>query len=237
MSLLTVRNLHASYGAIRAVKGVSLSVGPDQAVAVLGANGAGKSTLLFSITGVVRPAAGEVLLDGKDVTRAGPERKVGLGLALVPERRQLFGALSVRDNLTLGAYTRRSAKDVAEDLDRVHALFPILAERARQPAGTLSGGEQQMAAIGRGLMARPRLLALDEPSLGLAPLVVQEIVGSLLELRKSGVALLLVEQNARAAMTVSDRVMVMERGAIVAEGAPEQLSADERIQKAYLGHP
>lgn len=236
-ALLEVEHLAASYGAVRALRDVSFAVGADEAVAVLGANGAGKSTLLFSITGVLKPVAGHVRIDGSDVTGAGPEAKVRQGLSLVPERRQLFATLSVLDNLTLGAYSRKARTQAGDDLERVYALFPVLAQRSKQSAGTLSGGEQQMLAIGRGLMARPRLLAIDELSLGLAPLVVEQICDTLAALRGSGLALLLMEQNARAAMALADRVLVMERGLVVAEGTPAELSSDERIQRAYLGAP
>ena len=232
--LLAVEELRVGYGAVQAVDGVSLAVGAGEAVAVIGANGAGKTSLLMALAGVVAPQAGRVALDGRDATGWGPERKLRAGLAVVPERRQLFAGLSVRDNLLLGAYaTPRAARDAGR-LDRVHELFPVLAQRRDQAAGTLSGGEQQMLAIGRALMAAPRLLALDEPSLGLAPIVVDRIIEALGALRER-MALLLVEQNARAAMLLADRVIVLERGRAVREGTPGELAQDEAIRAAYLG--
>ncbi len=233
-ALLAVDDLAVGYGPVRAVDGVSLRVDTGAAVAVIGANGAGKTSLLMAIAGVVPPRAGRVELDGDEATRWGPERKLRSGLAVVPERRQLFAGLSVRDNLLLGAYALPRGRPDDGRLERVHALFPVLAERREQAAGTLSGGEQQMLAIGRALMGRPRLLALDEPSLGLAPIVMDRIIQALLDLRDE-VSLLLVEQNARAALLVADRVLVLERGRVVRAGTPAELRADESVQRAYLG--
>ena len=233
-ALLAAEDLHVAYGAVRAVDGVSLHVAEGEAVAVIGANGAGKTSLLMALAGVVSPRSGRVALAGRDATGWGPERKLRAGLAVVPERRQLFAGLSVRDNLLLGAYaTPRRARDDGR-LERVHELFPVLADRRDQVAGTLSGGEQQMLAIGRALMGAPRLLALDEPALGLAPIVVDRIIDALRALRGE-MALLLVEQNARAAMLLADRVLVLERGRAVREGTPAHLAADEAIRAAYLG--
>ncbi len=232
--LLAVEDLRVAYGPVRAVDGVSLALGTGEALAVIGANGAGKTSLLMAVAGVVAPQAGRVALHGEEATGWGPERKLRAGLAVVPERRQLFSGLSVRDNLLLGAYAApRGARDDGR-LDGVHELFPVLAQRRDQPAGTLSGGEQQMLAIGRALMATPRLLALDEPSLGLAPIVVDRIIDALGAVRDR-MALLRVEQNARAAMLLADRVLVLERGRVERQGTPEQLAQDEAIRAAYLG--
>ncbi len=231
--LLAVEDLRVAYGPVRAVDGVSLALGTGEALAVIGANGAGKTSLLMAVAGVVAPQAGRVALHGEEATGWGPERKLRAGLAVVPERRQLFSGLSVRDN-PLGAYAApRGARDDGR-LDGVHELFPVLAQRRDQPAGTLSGGEQQMLAIGRALMATPRLLALDEPSLGLAPIVVDRIIDALGAVRDR-MALLRVEQNARAAMLLADRVLVLERGRVERQGTPEQLAQDEAIPAAYLG--
>ncbi len=235
---LEVERLEATYGSVRALHGVSLHVDPGEMVAVIGANGAGKTTLLRAISGLLRPRAGRIWFDGHEITGWPPERIVALGLVQIPERRQLFDSMSVEDNLRLGAYLRLrrgERKAVEEDLQRVFELFPRLKERRRQMAGTLSGGEQQMLAIGRGLMARPRVLLLDEPSLGLAPLLVQELFRILRALREQGLTLLLVEQNARQALRVADRAYVMETGRIVREGTAAELLADPTLQAAYLG--
>lgn len=233
--ILGVSDLHAAYGHIRAVNGVDLTVADGEVVAILGANGAGKSTLLRTIAGLHRPRRGTVSLAGSDVTGWPAERLVGAGLALVPEGRQVFPALPVADNLLLGGYRRRRRADLAADLDRVTELFPVLASRRDQPAGTLSGGEQQMLAIGRGLMAAPRILLLDEPSLGLAPLAVREVVAKLTEIAASGTTVVIVDQNARAALTVATRGYVMHRGTVSLEGTTESLLADPAVQAAYLG--
>ena len=231
--MLAVRDLAAGYGPIRAAHGVTLDVAAGEVVAVIGPNGAGKSTLLNTVVGILRPRAGRVIFDGSDVTGQPPERLVGRGLCLVPERRQVFAELPVQDNLALGAYSRRGA--TAADLERIYALFPVLRERARQLAGTLSGGQQQMLAIGRGLMSRPKLLMLDEPSLGLAPLVVRDIMATVAGLRGAGTTVLLVEQNARAALEIADRAYVLEGGRVALEGPAKALLSDEQVQRAYLG--
>ena len=231
--MLAVRDLAAGYGPIRALHGVTLDVAAGEVVAVIGPNGAGKSTLLNTVVGMLRPRGGRVVFNERDVTGQAPERLVGEGLCLVPERRQVFGELPVEDNLALGAYSRRGA-DLA-DLERIYTLFPVLRERARQLAGTLSGGQQQMLAIGRGLMSRPKLLMLDEPSLGLAPLVVRDIMATIAGLRASGTTVLLVEQNARAALEIADRGYVVEGGRIVLEAPAKALLSDEQVQRAYLG--
>ncbi|HXF69320.1 MAG TPA: ABC transporter ATP-binding protein [Thermoflexus sp.] len=235
---LKVEALRAAYGPVQVLHGVSLQVGAGEIVTVIGANGAGKTTLLRAISGLLRPTAGRIWFDGQEITGWPPERIVALGLVQIPERRQLFASMSVEDNLYLGAYLRLrrgERKAVEEDLQRVYELFPRLKERRRQIAGTLSGGEQQMLAIGRGLMARPRMLLLDEPSLGLAPLLVQELFRVIRSLREQGLTVLLVEQNARQALRVADRAYVMETGRIVREGPAVELLEDPALQAAYLG--
>lgn len=236
--MLEVSGVSTFYGNIQALREVSLNVDAGEIVSLIGANGAGKTTLLNSISGIVPPRQGRIALDGRETTHLATESIVGLGISQVPERRQVFGDLSVRDNLTLGAYLRlrRGEKPAVEqDVERVFELFPILKERQGQHAGTLSGGEQQMLAIARGLMAEPKVLLLDEPSLGLAPLLVQEIFNVLGRLRESGTTILLVEQNARAALEISDRAYVLETGAVVLSGAAQDLIMNEEVQKAYLG--
>jgi branched-chain amino acid transport system ATP-binding protein len=224
---------------VEALRGVSVAVGAGEMVSLVGANGAGKSTLLRTIAGLMAPASGRILLDGRPIAGQSPEAILRAGIALVPERRRVFTALTVRDNLVLGAYTHRRERDFRAradgDLAQVHALFPILRERARQPAGTLSGGEQQMLAIGRALMSRPRLLLCDEPSLGLAPLVVQEIMRLLVRLRQAGTTVLLVEQNARAALRASDRAYVLETGEVRMAGPARDLLNDAALVSTYLG--
>jgi len=235
--LLVVRELHAWYGPIQALRGVSLHAREGECVAIIGPNGAGKTTLLHAVTGLL-PSRGEIMLAGRPVTGVPPEVLVRLGLALIPERRQLFTTMAVADNLLLGAFHRRKharSKEVAEDLLGVYRLFPILRDRAAQPARTLSGGMQQMLAIGRGLMARPRVLLMDEPLLGLAPLVIREILRVLGELKAQGITLVLVEQNARAALEVADRGYVMETGSVVMEGTTSALADNPRVRAAYLG--
>jgi len=215
------------------LQGIDLSIRAGELVALVGANGAGKSTLLRALSGV-QPASGRIAFDGQDIAGWQPERRVALGIVQVPEGRQVFGPLSVDDNLRLGAYRRGRAQS-AQSLERVYALFPALAERRRHAAGTLSGGQQQMLAIGRALMAKPRLLLLDEPSMGLAPRLVAEIFACVRELRAADTALLLVEQNARAALAIADRGYVLETGRIVLAGTGAQLLADEKVRAAYLG--
>ena len=236
--MLEIVKISTYYGYVQALKEVSIEVRDGEIVSIIGANGAGKSTLLNSISAIVPPRSGQILLDGKDITRLPVEAIVGMGISQVPERRQIFSTLSVYDNLFLGAYLRlRKGKkrEVSDDLEYVFNLFPILRERRGQLAGTLSGGEQQMVAIGRGLMARPKVLLLDEPSLGLAPLLVKEIFRVLLQLRREGTTILLVEQNARAALELSDRAYVLETGRIELSGASKELISNEEVKKAYLG--
>ncbi len=231
--MLEVHALECAYGRIPALKGVDLSVRAGELVALVGGNGAGKTTLLRALSGVQR-ARGRVLFDGVDLSNAPPERRVSAGIVQVPEGRQVFGPLSVEDNLRLGAY-RRGRAATAQSLERVYGMFPPLAERRRQAAGNLSGGQQQMLAIGRALMAQPRLLLLDEPSMGLAPRLVAEIFACVRALRDADTALLLVEQNARAALAIADRGYVLETGRIVLQGTGAELLADEAVRSAYLG--
>ncbi len=236
--LLEVREVDTYYGHIRALSEVSLHVDEGEIVALIGSNGAGKTTLLSTISGLIPARRGRILFQGTDITNMPAEEIVGLGISHVPERRQVFAALTVRDNLILGAYTRARRGEneaVQRDLERVYELFPVLSERETQQAGTLSGGEQQMLAVGRGLMAQPKLLMLDEPSLGLAPLLVQEIFRGLVRLQEEGATILLVEQNARAALRVAHRCYVLETGRVRRSGAPEELMQDESVQQAYLG--
>ena len=235
MSLLALEKLQVAYGGIRAVKGVDLHVDAGELVCLIGANGAGKTTTLRAITGLARPSAGRVLLDGRDITGARVHEIARLGLALVPEGRGVFPQLSIEENLVMGAYARGDAAGVAADIDRAYALFPRLKERRRQTAGTLSGGEQQMLAISRALMSRPRLLLLDEPSMGLAPLMVEKIFDVVRAISAEGVTLLLVEQNARLALEVSHRGYVLEGGLATISGQAKSLLHDPRIREAYLG--
>ena len=232
MPNLRIRGLNVGYGRATVIESLDLDVKPGELVTVLGANGAGKTTLLNGIMGLRPPRAGSVTLDGKELAGLRPEQLVGRGVVLVPERRELFGNLPVEVNLRLGGY-RTGAP--AKSLERIYGLFPILAERRRQKAATLSGGEQQMLAVGRALMAAPRLLMLDEPSIGLAPLIVQEILRVIGQLKSEGLTIILVEQNARLALSVADRGYVLEVGRIVLQGSSAELSADPRLSQAYLG--
>jgi len=236
--MLRLRNLRCYYGKIRAINGVSLSVRAGEIIALIGANGAGKSTLLQALCGLIPRWEGEMLFERESLKGLKPQDIVKRGMCLVPEGRLLFPPMSVIENLRLGAYLRyrRGENDaVREDLETVMELFPILRERARQPAGTLSGGEQQMVAIARALMARPRLLLLDEPTMGLAPFLVKMILDTLAQLKERGITVLLVEQNARAALQIADRGYVLENGRIVLEGPAEDLLADQDVKRAYLG--
>jgi len=233
--LLEVRGLRVCYGGINAVKGIDLDVGKGELVTLIGANGAGKTTTLKALAGLLRPAAGHIYYNGEDITARPAFELVRLGLALVPEGRGVFGRLTVEENLAMGAYNRRDAAGIAADFDRVYGLLPRLAERRRQLGGTLSGGEQQMLAIGRAIMSRPRLLLLDEPSMGLAPLMVQKIFETIRTVAAEGMTLLLVEQNARLALETCHRGYVMASGRIsLAAGAP-QLLAVPRVRQGYLG--
>jgi branched-chain amino acid transport system ATP-binding protein len=233
--LLDVRGLKVSYGGINAVKGVDLEVRAGELVTLIGANGAGKTTTLKAIAGLVKPAAGRIRYDGGDITAQPAYRLVRRGLALVPEGRGVFGLLTVEENLAMGAYSRVGRQASDADRDRVYTLFPRLAERRRQSAGTLSGGEQQMLAIGRALMSRPRLLLLDEPSMGLAPLMVQKIFETIRAIAAEGVTLLLVEQNAKLALEVCHRGYVMESGGIMLADTARALLVNPQVRQAYLG--
>lgn len=236
--LLSVEGVVAGYGRVEALHGVSLQVRPREIVTLNGPNGAGKTTLLNAVMGLIPRRHGRVQLKDQDTARVAPEGMVRLGVGYVPERRQIFGSMTVLDNLWLGGYHRygRETKDtILQDMERVFTVFPVLRERRRQTAGTLSGGQQQMLALGRALMAQPTLLLLDEPSLGLAPLVVAEIMRVIAELRREGMTILLVEQNAKAALTIADRGYVMEGGRIVLHEPARNLLADERVRRAYLG--
>jgi branched-chain amino acid transport system ATP-binding protein len=233
--MLTLKSVQAGYGRLMVLKGISLHVRPGEVVTLIGGNGAGKSTTLRAISGLLPPWRGVVEFNGADLTRLPPERIVSLGLALVPEGRRVFAALSVTANLELGAFHRQDPKKVRRDLEELRERFPLFKERASQPAGTLSGGEQQILAIGRALMARPRLLMLDEPSMGLAPRMVSQVYQILRELKEEGTTLLLIEQNARAALKLADRGYVLDTGRIILEGAAAELREDPEVQRAYLG--
>jgi len=235
VSLLALEDLHVHYGGIRALKGISIRIEPGQIVTLVGANGAGKSTTLRAISGLIRPSQGTITLEGRSLVGMPAHKIVRLGLSHVPEGRIVFANLSVADNLEMGAYLRKDRKGIAEDREKVYALFPRLKERARQSSGTLSGGEQQMLAIGRALMARPRVLLMDEPSLGLAPLLVREIFGVIREIRDRGTTIVLVEQNARMALAVADVGYVLETGSIRLSDRAEALLANPFVQEAYLG--
>ncbi len=235
--MLSLHSVCTYYGKVQALKGVSLHVGEGELVALIGANGAGKTTVLNTVSGITPAARGMVTFDGQDITAWPPDKIVQAGISQVPEGRQVFGPLSVADNLRLGGYVRRGekGKEVEADLERMETLFPILRERWRERAQILSGGEQQMLVIARALMACPRLLLLDEPSMGLAPLVVREIFRKIAELRDQGTTILLVEQNARAALRVADRGYVMETGKVILQGTAEELLGNKEVQRAYLG--
>lgn len=233
--MLRVEGLSVSYGSVRALRGVSLEVADGELVAILGANGAGKSTLLQTISGLVRPEGGAVLVAGEEITGRPAERIARLGVAHVPEGRRIFPGLTVEQNLILGATARRDRDGLKPDFDHVYALFPVLAERRAQHGWSLSGGQQQMLAVGRAMMSRPRLLMLDEPSLGLAPMLVQQVLAAVRTICDAGTATLLVEQNARAALRISDRACVLRTGEIVHQGAAAELGVDNRMRETYLG--
>ena len=231
--LLRIEELEAGYGAIAALRGVTLEVRAGEIVTLIGSNGAGKSTLLRSVSGLVRPRRGRIVLDGEDIGSARPDQIVRLGVCHVPEGRRIFANLSVLENLQMGGYVRRGSS--AETLEQVLSLFPRLRERLKQAGGTLSGGEQQMLAIGRALMAQPRLLLLDEPSLGLAPRLVQQIFEIIQTIHAAGTTVVLVEQNAHQALRIASRAYVLETGSLVLEGSAAELAADPRVRRAYLG--
>lgn len=233
--LLDIRDLSAAYGPVGVLDQVSLSVGVGEIVCLIGANGAGKTTTLRCASGLIAPRSGSIAFAGQDISQAPPHRIVELGLAHVPEGRRIFPRLSVIENLRLGAFLRSDQAAIAQDVERAFALFPILAERRGQPGGTLSGGEQQMLAIARALMSRPRLLLMDEPSMGVAPLITQRIFETIRALNQEGLAILLVEQNARMALAMSSRGYVLETGRVTVKGLASHLANDERVKKAYLG--
>ena len=235
MNFLETRGLEVAYGGIRAVKGVDLTVESGELVCLIGANGAGKTTTLKSVCGMLTPEQGEILYEGKPIGGKPSHDLLRLGISLVPEGRGIFGRLTVEENLKIGAYVRRDRAGIASDMERLYDLFPRLAERRAQQAGTLSGGEQQMLAIGRALMSRPRLLLLDEPSMGLAPMLVQKIFETIRRIAEEGVTLLLVEQNAKLALEISHRGYVMESGKIILADAAQVLLRDPKVQQAYLG--
>lgn len=235
MALLEVKNLQVTYGPIQAVKGIDLTVEKGNIVALLGANGAGKTSTLRSISGIVKKSGGEVVFNGENISKAKAFKIAAKGLTQSPEGRLIFVGLNVEDNLKAGAYSLKSKKQVKENLERVYRLFPILQERRKQQANTLSGGEQQMLAIGRALMASPKLLLLDEPSLGLAPLIIKDIFNTLKEIQKEGTTILIVEQNALATLKIADYAYVLELGAISLEGPATELINDKRLIDAYLG--
>jgi branched-chain amino acid transport system ATP-binding protein len=233
--MLTLKSLQAGYGRLMVLKGISLHVRPGEVVTLIGGNGAGKSTTLRAISGLLPVWRGQVEFDGRELNKVPAEQIVSLGLALVPEGRRVFTTLSVKSNLELGAFHRRDARNIRRDLEDLQARFPLLKERAHQPAGTLSGGEQQILAIGRALMAKPQLLMLDEPSMGLSPRNVQLVYDILRELKDRGTTLLLVEQNARAALKLADRGYVIETGRIILDGTASELQEAPEVQRAYLG--
>ena len=233
--MLTLDNVSVNYGAIEALTGISMHVEAGEVVTLIGANGAGKTTTLRTITGLLSPREGKITFEGEDISGRATHRLVAKGISMSPEGRGVFANLSVRENLQMGAYLKKDKRAIAADMERAFTMFPRLKERESQKAGTLSGGEQQMLAIGRALMSQPRLLLLDEPSLGLAPLVVHTIFESIDEIKSKGTTILLVEQNAHAALKHSDRAYVLETGRIVMEGSSKDLAADPRIKEAYLG--
>jgi branched-chain amino acid transport system ATP-binding protein len=235
VAALELRNIHTFYGHIHAIKGVSLRVDPGEIVTLIGANGAGKTTTLRTISGIVRPSEGEVRFNGQRIDRIPPHRIVELGVCQSPEGRRIFSRMTVQENLEMGAFARRDPDGVREDLERALELFPRLKERLKQRGGTLSGGEQQMLAIGRALMSRPKVLLLDEPSMGLAPMLVETIFNTIVAINGQGVAVLLVEQNALMALNVASRGYVLETGRIVLEDDAKALQQNEQVQKAYLG--
>jgi branched-chain amino acid transport system ATP-binding protein len=235
--MLKIRNLEAGYGKLRVLKRISMHVDPGEIVTIIGANGAGKTTLLHTITGLVKIGSGEILFKNSNLGRQKPEKIVASGCSLVPEGRQVFSTMTVEENLILGGYVtaKKNKRAVSDGVGRVYELFPVLKERARQLAGTLSGGEQQMLAMGRALMAKPSLIMMDEPSTGLAPLIVKSIFKVILQLREEGNTVLLVEQNAKAALGIADRGYVLETGKIILQGAAEDLLQNRDVQRAYLG--
>ena len=235
MAMLQVTDLKVNYGVIQAIKGVSFEVNEGEVIALIGANGAGKTTILHTVTGLIAPKSGKIEFEGKDITKMPAHKIVTLGMAHVPEGRRVFAALSVYENLLMGAFTRKDKDEIAKTLEMVYKRFPRLRERKNQVAGTLSGGEQQMLAMGRALMSHPKILLMDEPSMGLSPLFVNEIFDIIKEVSASGTTVLLVEQNAKKALSIADRAYVLETGKIVLDAAADVLMNDPSIKKAYLG--
>ncbi|MGN0432375.1 MAG: ABC transporter ATP-binding protein [Lachnospiraceae bacterium] len=235
MAMLEIKDLEVYYGMIQAIKGVSFEVEKGEVIALIGANGAGKTTILHTITGLLSPKKGTVTFEGKNITKIPGHKIVSMGMAHVPEGRRVFANLSVLQNLKLGAYTRKDKKEIDETLEMIYTHFPRLKERKNQLAGTLSGGEQQMLAMGRALMSKPKIILMDEPSMGLSPIFVNEIFDIIKEVSKSGTTVLLVEQNAKKALSIADRAYVLETGNIVMEGKADILLNDDSVKKAYLG--
>ena len=235
MALLEIKDLEVNYGVIKAIKGVSFDVNEGEIIALIGANGAGKTTILHTITGLIQAKKGSIVFDGKELTKTPPHKIVSMGMAHVPEGRRIFQQLSVLENLKLGAYTRKDKSEIASTLKMVYERFPRLEERKNQVAGTLSGGEQQMLAMGRALMSKPRIILMDEPSMGLSPIFVNEIFDIIRAVSESGTTVLLVEQNAKKALSISDRAYVLETGTITMSGKAKDLLEDEAVKKAYLG--
>lgn len=235
MTMLEVKDLHVHYGVIEAIKGISFEVNKGEVIALIGANGAGKTTTLHTVTGLINPTKGSIVYEGKDITKMPSHKIVSLGMAHVPEGRRVFAQLSVYENLLMGAYTRNDKEEIQNTLRMVYDRFPRLEERKNQMAGTLSGGEQQMLAMGRALMSHPSIILMDEPSMGLSPIFVNEIFDIIQQVSKSGTTVLLVEQNAKKALSIADRAYVLETGKIVLEGEAKKLLDDDSIKKAYLG--
>ena len=235
MAMLEVKDLEVYYGVIQAIKGISFHVDKGEIIALIGANGAGKTTTLHTVTGLISPKSGHVLFEGKDITKIPAHKIVSMGMAHVPEGRRVFAELSVYENLKMGAYTRKDKNEIEESLKNVYKRFPRLEERKNQMAGTLSGGEQQMLAMGRALMSKPKIILMDEPSMGLSPIMVNEIFDIIRSVSESGTTVLLVEQNAKKALSIADRAYVLETGKIVVEGKAKDLLEDDSIKKAYLG--
>ena len=235
MAMLEVKDLEVYYGVIQAIKGISFHVDKGEIIALIGANGAGKTTTLHTVTGLISPKNGHVLFEGKDITKLPAHKIVSMGMAHVPEGRRVFAELSVYENLKMGAYTRKDKNEIEESLKNVYKRFPRLEERKNQMAGTLSGGEQQMLAMGRALMSKPKIILMDEPSMGLSPIMVNEIFDIIRSVSESGTTVLLVEQNAKKALSIADRAYVLETGKIVLEGKAKDLLEDDSIKKAYLG--
>lgn len=235
MAMLEVSNLKVNYGMIQAIKGISFHVEQGEIIALIGANGAGKTTTLHTVSGLLKAREGSILFNGKELTKTHPHKIVEMGMAHVPEGRRIFQQLTVYENLILGAYTRSDKKEIAESLEMIYKRFPRLEERKKQIAGTLSGGEQQMLAMGRALMSKPNIILMDEPSMGLSPLLVTEIFDIIQSINKSGTTVLLVEQNAKKALSIANRAYVLETGKIVLEGDAKELMNNDQIKKAYLG--